>query len=108
MKQRTRYLTKSRFKVAYECPTRLFYLDKPDEYGNNDLNNAFLKSLAEGGFQVGALAKLYYPGGVEIETLDADQAVAQTQQLLKQERVTIYEAAIRIDQCLIRIDILRK
>src|SRR5947209_7237068 len=98
MSQRTRYLTKSRFKIAYECPTKLFYLDKP-EYGNNDKDNAFLKALAEGGFQVGALAKLYYPGGVEIETLDSDQAVAQTKKLLEQEKVTIYEAAIRIDHC---------
>ena len=50
-----RYLTKSRFKLALECPTKLYYTGKP-EYANTNNENEFLAMLADGGFQVGELA----------------------------------------------------
>ena len=65
--KKPRYLTKSRFKIAQECPTKLAYTGKPG-YGNTKNDDPFLRALAEGGFQVGALAKLYIPGGTEVET----------------------------------------
>jgi len=58
---RPRYLTKSRFKLALECPVKLFYTGKED-YANSKLEDSFLMALAEGGIQVGELAKQYYPG----------------------------------------------
>jgi len=36
----TQYLTKSKFKLATECPTKLFYIGKP-EYINNSIDNPF-------------------------------------------------------------------
>lgn len=102
-----RYLTKSRFKMAMECPSKLFYTGK-NEYVDNSLEDDFLAALAEGGFQVGELAKLYYPGGHDITTLDYDQALAETNQLLEKENCIIYEAAIRYDDFFIRVDILIK
>ncbi len=54
MKQSPRYLTKSRFKLALECPTKLYYTAKA-EYGNTKEHDEFLQALAEGGFQVGEL-----------------------------------------------------
>ena len=51
-----RYLTKSRFKLATECPPKLFYTGK-SEYANQNLDDSFLLALADGGFQVGDLAK---------------------------------------------------
>ena len=48
-----RYLTKSRFQLTMDCPTKLYYEGKP-EYINHDLEDSFLSALAEGGFQVGA------------------------------------------------------
>jgi len=71
-----KYLTKSKFKLAAECPTKLFYTGKT-EYANTSLDNPFLEALAEGGFQVGELAKLYYPGGHNIDTLNYDEALKQ-------------------------------
>ena len=59
------YLTKTRFKLATECPTKLFYTGKP-EYADQSSVDPFLKALAEGGFQVGELAKAYHPGGYEV------------------------------------------
>jgi len=102
-----RYLTKSRFSLAMECPTKLYYTDKKN-FANQKLDNDFLAALAEGGFQVGELARQYYPGGVGIDTLDKREAVEKTLTLLKQDNVTIYEAAILVQGFFIRTDILVK
>jgi hypothetical protein len=103
-----RYLSKSRFKLGLECPTKLYYQDKPKIYANDKIDDPFLQALADGGFQVGALAQCYYPGGVEIETLDYEKAKNQTDELLKQENVVIFEAAVQVKNYFIRIDILEK
>jgi len=60
-------LTKSLFVHALDCPTKMYYKTKPDKYVTNQDDNDFLQALAEGGIQVGELAKLYMPGGIEIE-----------------------------------------
>ena len=102
-----RYLTKSRFMLATECPTKLFYTGKA-EYANQSVEDSFLLALAEGGFQVGELAKFYFPGGHEVEQIDYDKALAETTALLSQEKVIIYEAAIAIESLFIRVDSLVK
>lgn len=107
MNMTSRYLTKSRFKLAMECPTKLFYTGKK-EYANHNLEDPFLASLAEGGFQVGELAKAYYPGGHDIETLDHEKALQETNELLKQDNCIIYEAAIKHENLFVRVDVLVK
>jgi hypothetical protein len=102
-----RYLTKSRFILALECPTKTYY-DKKTEYANQKLEDTFLMDLAKGGFQVGELAKHYFPGGHDVKTLDYEEALRQTNDLLKLDRVTIYEAAVRFETLFIRADILIK
>jgi hypothetical protein len=102
-----RYLTKSRFKIGFECPTKLFFQDDA-AYGNTNIDNSFLAALAEGGFQVGELAKIYHPGGVEVETLDKLAAVKETNELLKKKNVIIFEAAIQHKNLFIRTDVLIK
>ena len=62
-----RYLTKSRFKSALECPTKLYYAGK-DDYANNSKEDKFLSALAEGGYQVGELSKFYHPDGKEVSS----------------------------------------
>ncbi len=103
----TRYLTKSRYKLALECPTKLFYTKK-EEYADSKMDDAFMEALAEGGYQVGELAKHYFPGGHDITTLDYDDAEKETNELLKQDNVIIYEPAIRFNNLFIRIDVLVK
>jgi hypothetical protein len=102
-----RYLTKSRFKLAQECPTKLFYTGKP-EYANTTLEDEFLAALADGGFQVGELAKLMYPDGIEVTAVGNAEAIARTQELLNRHTVTLYEAAIASGPLLVRVDVLRK
>lgn len=102
-----RHLTKSRFKIGAECATKLAYHDDPS-YGSTKIDNTFLKALADGGFQVGELAKLYHPGGTEITTRDKAKAIAETNALLAQENVVIYEAAFIYDNLYIKADIVIK
>ena len=108
MINRPRYLTKSRYKIALECPTKLFYTHKKDEYANLHQEDEFLMALAEGGFQVGELAKYYYPGGHDITSLSYEKSLEETDVLLQQENVIIYEPAILFEDFFIRVDVLVK
>jgi hypothetical protein len=105
-----RYLTKSRFKLALECPIKLFYTRKVKEYANQKTVDTFLQSLAKGGFQVEELARLHYPNGILIEGNDwnYDLLAEETKNLVSQENVTIYEAAFRFENLFIRTDIFVK
>ncbi|WP_411833177.1 DUF2779 domain-containing protein [Pseudoxanthomonas mexicana] len=102
-----RHLTKSRFTLALECPTKLAYLDDP-RYANANRHNDFLMALAEGGHQVGALAKCLFPDGIEVDAQGHDAQVAQTMELLQRSEVLLFEAAIRVGNLFIRVDLLRK
>lgn len=88
-----RYLTKSRFKLAAECPRKLYYVGKRD-YLDRSIEDSFLAALAEGGYQVGELACMMHRDGVRIDDLDHQAALEQTAQLLKRHEVTIFEAAL--------------
>ncbi|MDO6803039.1 DUF2779 domain-containing protein [Wenyingzhuangia sp. 1_MG-2023] len=109
IKRNMRVLTKSRFKQALGCPNKLFYTKKK-EYANAELEDSFLQSLAEGGFQVEELARMYYDGGVLIdgENWNYESLATRTKELLTQENVIIYEAAFLFENLFIRTDILVK
>jgi len=102
-----RSLTKSRFKLALECPTKLFYTRK-QTYHDRSKNDDFMRALAEGGHQVGALAQAYYPGGVLVKTLELKNALEATDALLQRHDVIIYEAAFQYGNLLVRTDLLIK
>lgn len=102
-----RYLTKSRFKLAVECPRKLFYAGKR-EYRDILEEDAFLQALADGGFQVGELAKALYPDGIEVEARVNAEALADTAELLRRDNVTLFEPAIAYGQFLVRVDVLIK
>lgn len=102
-----RYLTKSRFKLAVECPRKLFYTGK-SEYLDKSRDNSFLAALAEGGYQVGELAKLMHPGGVTVDELGHEIALERTRELLKRDQVVIFEAALAFENFFIRVDVLKK
>ena len=104
-----RLLTKSRFKLGLECPNKLFYTNK-DEYANTNIDDSFLKALAQGGFQVEELSRLEYPNGylIEGDGWNYDLLVEQTNKLLKRDNVVIYEAAFKSGDLFVRTDILVK
>jgi hypothetical protein len=93
--------------VGYDCPTKLYYQDDKS-FGNNNLDNSFLEALAEGGFQVGELAKIYHPGGIEVTEKDKKRAADITSELLKKSNVVIYEAAFMFENLFVKTDVLVK
>ena len=82
MNSKRMYLTKSKFKEGLECPTKLFY-SQNSEYLNKQQENSFLEALAEGGYQVGELAKFLiseapYKEKITVDTLDTTKALDET------------------------------
>jgi hypothetical protein len=106
------YLTKSRFKLALECPTKLYYGTRFNDYADQNIDDAFLIALAEGGYQVGELAKYLFSNDpitddITIEELDYDIALTKTE--LKRNaggRVVIAEAAFKYENLFIRTDLI--
>ncbi len=108
-KPMTRYLTKSRFKLAVECPTKLYYTGKDSEYRNLKQEDTFMQALADGGFQVGKMATMLYPQGIEVTARTNADAEAETARLLSEHNnIVLFEPAIRFGNLFIRIDILVK
>jgi hypothetical protein len=109
---RNPYLTKSRFKLALDCVTQLYYTGKRDEYPDKTLDDEFLLALAKGGYQVGELAKHYFCDDpikerIGIDTLDYNKALLETKERLKAPgRVVIAEAAFQYKDLFIRVDLL--
>jgi len=107
-----RYLTKSRLKEGLECPTKLFY-SKNSEYQNNQKDDPFLESLAEGGYQVEELAKFLisnqpYQDKITVESLDYEESLKMTKLKLQDEIVSIAQPAFLFKNLFIRVDLLRK
>ncbi len=102
-----RYLTKSRFKIGLDCPAKVYYTGK-SQYPDTSEDDAFLEALAEGGYQVGALAKCYYPDGIEVSERGYDIPLQKTNELLANKNATIFEAAFRFKNLFIRADVIEK
>ncbi|EEZ95933.1 DUF2779 domain-containing protein [Legionella longbeachae] len=103
----TTQLTKSKFKLAFECPTKLYYIDKP-QYANQRAEDSFLKALAEGGYQVEALARCYYPEGIFVKANKKESALDVTRRLLESDSIVLFEAEIAYQRYIVRADILIK
>lgn len=103
-----KHLTKTLFITNLQCPRKLYYTLHPETYENKKLDDPFLQALAQGGFQVGALAKVYHPEGIDLSDLTTNEAITKTNELLTLDNVTIFEAAINIDNMLVKVDVLKK
>lgn len=103
-----KYLTKSIFKIGLECPRKLFYHKKPQEYFNGKAEDAFLESLAQGGYQVGALAHLKYPTGIEVKETDYVGSAKTTESYFQNEHAVLFEAAFLNGPYFVRADIAIK
>jgi hypothetical protein len=109
-----RYLTKSRFKLALECITKLYYTGKKEEYSDMNIDDSFLQALADGGFQVGELAKYYHCNNpreekITVESNDYDKSLKETQDRLNAEgKIVIAEAAFCYKNFFVRTDIIIK
>ena len=101
------YLTKSDFKVARTCPTKLYY--QKLRYPSLMDDNPYLEFLADGGYMVETMAKLLYPDGREIGGWDKPaEAFAETQQVLAAGDCALFEGTIIHGKLLARVDILQR
>lgn len=108
-----RYLTKSRFKLALECLTKLYYSGKKDEYADQNIDDPFLMALADGGYQVGELTKYLFVDdpiteNITVDTLDYEEALRITGEKLKERNAVVAEAAFRHKNLFVRCDIVVK
>ena len=100
--------------MALECVTKLYYTNKKEEYNDQSLDDPFLKALAEGGFQVGELAKYMFCNDpvaeqITVDTLNYEEALRRTEEMLARPgRVVIAEAAFKYNNLFIRADIVVK
>lgn len=107
-------LTKSLFTTSLGCPRKLYYAVHKELYDNTNSDNDFMRSLAEGGILVGALARHYYFSKYKsfaqyyIETKDKDEALRQTVEAMREQNAVIAEAAFEWNGCFVRVDILVK
>jgi hypothetical protein len=101
------YLTKSDFKVARTCPTKLYY--KKLRYPSLMDDNPYLEFLADGGYMVETMAKLLYPDGQEVGGWGKPtEAFAETQRILSAGNCTLFEGTILHGKFLVRVDILQR
>lgn len=98
-------LSKSDFKTARDCPAKLYY--KKLRYPSSLDEDPYLAFLADGGYMVEAMAKLLFPGGVEVGNWsDPEEAFAETTDLLSAGDTVLFEPTVIHGDYLARIDIL--
>ena len=108
------FLTKSRFKLALSCPTKLYYGTKVNNYEDTKADDPFMMALAEGGYQVGELAKFLIsddPIGddITVNELDYEQSLAITREKRSVGgRIAIAEAAFCFDELFVRTDLFEE
>jgi hypothetical protein len=101
------YLSKSDFKIARTCPTKLYY--KKLAYPSIQDDDEYLQFLADGGYMVEAIAKLLHPEGIEIGWGEGlEHSALETLRALRAENITLFEATLLSDTKLARVDILIK
>jgi len=102
------YLSKSDFKVARTCATKLYY--KKLGYASSRDDDPYLQFLADGGYMVEAIARLCYPGAVEVGFDAGPEASAeQTMAFINaHDAITLLEATLIFEGRLARVDILKK
>ena len=64
MSSTDQFLTKTRFKIGLECPTKLYYLSKA--YPSSKNENEFLQVHADGGHQLANMQNLLLKQNIQI------------------------------------------
>jgi hypothetical protein len=100
-------LSKSDYKAARECPTKLYYREM--KYPSNDDGDEYLKLLAQGGYMVEAIARLNHPDGLYVEPgRNVRENAAKTMEALQADKVTLFQPTILSGIKQARLDILRR
>lgn len=99
-------LTKSHFVLGQRCHKALhFNIFSPDLA--NQSSKLELK-LRHEGIEVGKYARSLYPEGILIDSKDIETALKETQKNIIEGALTLFEAAFRVDNVVVRTDILTR
>ncbi|MCO6432187.1 MAG: DUF2779 domain-containing protein [Deltaproteobacteria bacterium] len=101
------FLTKTDYKLARQCPTKLFYFRRG--YPSSSQLSEYLELLKDGGHMIGEMARVVHREGIYVglgEGLEA--ALARTAAELEKPKVTLFEAAFAVNGMLAVVDILEK
>lgn len=96
-------LSKSRLLAHRQCPRRLWLQTYHPDLLEED---AAAEARYAVGHQVGEIARSLHPDGVLIETENLQQALAETERLLKEPPRPLFEATFQTDGVLVRADLL--
>lgn len=99
-------LTKSCYVTGTRCAKALFLQKKSPEL--RKIESSQDRKAKREGAEVGAFARLQFPGGLLIDTLDTNQALEETRQAIDKGALTLYEGAFMAQSVLIRADILTR
>lgn len=99
-------LTKTHFVLGQRCQKALHFNVFSPELANQS-SNLGLKLRREG-IQVGKYARSLYPDGILIDSEDVEVALEETQKNIDEGTLTLFEAAFRFDDVVIRTDILTR
>ena len=102
-----KYLSKTDFKLARECPTKLYYTRK--KYPSEKNLDEYMEMLKEGGFIIGEIARIIHPNGVYIGLSEGvEKGIRRTKEELCKDKVTLFEAVFECNGLLAVVDILEK
>lgn len=102
------YLTKSDFKAAQQCATRLYYRKTGGPRPPDD-GSGFLQLLADGGSMIEEIARRHHPGGRAIGFRGTPEDCARrTLEALRADEATLFEATLIAGGALARVDVLVK
>lgn len=99
-------LTKSHFVLGRRCQKALHFNIFSPELASQS-SNLELK-LRHEGIEVGKYARSLYPDGILIDSEDVEVALEETQKNIDEGALTLFEAAFRFDDVVIRTDILTR
>lgn len=106
MPKRQLLISKTDYKIARSCPTKLYY--RMNKYPSAKDGDEYIQLLAEGGYMIGAIATLLFDDAVLVDEPDHDQAVTLTKEYFKQENIILLESAFESNGKFARPDILIK
>ncbi|MEI6534321.1 MAG: hypothetical protein WCN98_03195, partial [Verrucomicrobiaceae bacterium] len=100
-------LTKSDFKVAQTCATKLYYRKR--KYPTTMEDDEYLAFLADGGFMVEALAHLHFPLGTEMPfQAGVEDAARHSATAFAREENALFEPTFIAGKLMARVDILER
>jgi len=98
-------LSKSKFVAGCQCQKRLWFQVHEPELAEQP--DAAAQAIIEQGHEVGRLARLLFPGGVEVCERSLDQAIRATRELVADPEIpAIFEAVFEHGGVLVKVDVL--